>query len=153
MCVYVLTHTLLLAVTGHGIRLADNVFDRVWVTDPLLVGLRVDVHGLVLIHLGPAVVHRRPRGRRPIYSECAPVYTHRHTHKHAHTHTHTHTHTPGVFPTERQSTSLVFQGSGRPALMFLRFLTRAALHGAVPSRRVDTASRWAETAPLAAYGA
>jgi len=91
MCVYVLTHTLLLAVTGHGIRLADNVFDRVWVTDPLLVGLRVDVHGLVLIHLGPAVVHRRPRGRRPIYSECAPVYTHRHKHTHAHTHTHTHT--------------------------------------------------------------
>jgi hypothetical protein len=82
------THTHLLAVTGHGPRLAENVFDRVGVADPLLVGLRVDVRGLVLLHFSLALlslfdlqigsvelepVHRRPQG-------CGPIYTHTNTH-------------------------------------------------------------------------
>ncbi len=90
VCMYVniCTHTHLLAVTGQGPRLAENVFDRVGVADPLLIGLRVDDRGLVLLHFSLALfslfdlhigcvklepVLRRPQGRWPMYTH---TYTH-----------------------------------------------------------------------------
>ena len=84
VCMYVCicTHTHLLAVTGQGPRLAEKVFDRFGVADPLLIGLCVEVRGLVLFHFSLALLSlfdldvgsielepadRHPQGRGPIY--------------------------------------------------------------------------------------
>ena len=74
-------HTHLLAVAGQGPRLAEKVFDRFGVADPLLIGLSVEVRGLVLFHFSLALLSlfdldvgsielepadRHPQGRGPI---------------------------------------------------------------------------------------